>query len=116
MLKNKVGIVTGALSGLDEEALVKIITEPKNSLIKQYKKLFAFDDVILEFEDDALAAIAEKALEQQTGARGLRSILEETLTQLMFDVPKNDNILKVTITRDVVLNKAEPDILYRSNN
>lgn len=112
-LVGRLPVIT-ALSGLDEEALVRILTEPKNSLIKQYKKLFAFDDVVLEFEEGALSAVAEKALEQQTGARGLRSILEETLTQLMFDVPKDKNIRKVTITRDTVLNKSKPDILYRN--
>ncbi len=112
-LVGRLPVIT-ALSGLDEEALVRILTEPKNSLIKQYKKLFAFDDVVLEFEEGALSAVAEKALEQQTGARGLRSILEEILTQLMFDVPKDKNIRKVTITRDTVLNKSKPDILYRN--
>lgn len=112
-LVGRLPVIT-ALSGLDEEALVRILTEPKNSLIRQYKKLFAFDDVVLEFEADALRAVAEKALEQQTGARGLRSILEETLTQLMFDVPKDKNIRKVTITKDVVLNKEKPRILYRN--
>lgn len=112
-LVGRLPVIT-ALSGLDEEALVRILTEPRNSLIRQYKKLFAFDDVVLEFEADALRAVAEKALEQQTGARGLRSILEETLTQLMFDVPKDKNIRKVTITKDVVLNKENPRILYRN--
>ncbi len=113
-LVGRLPVIT-ALSGLDEEALVRILTEPKNSLIKQYKKLFAFDDVILDFEDAALKAVAAKALEQQTGARGLRSILEDTLTQLMFDVPKDNNIRKVTITDDVVVNKAEPVISYKNS-
>ncbi len=108
-LVGRLPVIT-ALSGLDESALVRILTEPKNSLMKQYKKLFAFDDVQLEFTDDALTAIAEKALQNQTGARGLRGIMEQTLTQLMFDVPADKTITKVTITADVINNNAEPII------
>ncbi len=103
--------VITALSGLDSDALVKILTEPKNSLMKQYKKLFAYDDVLLEFTDDALLAIAEKALEQQTGARGLRGIMEQTLTQLMFDVPADETITKVIINAQVITDGAEPTVI-----
>ncbi|MBQ9742673.1 MAG: ATP-dependent Clp protease ATP-binding subunit ClpX [Ruminococcus sp.] len=108
-LVGRLPVIT-ALSGLDEEALVRILTEPKNSLVKQYKKLFAYDEVLLEFEPDALKAIAKKALEQQTGARGLRGILEHTLTQLMFDVPADETIDKVVITEQVITENALPDI------
>ncbi len=109
-LVGRLPVIT-ALSGLDSDALVKILTEPKNSLMKQYKKLFAYDDVLLEFTDDALLAIAEKALEQQTGARGLRGIMEQTLTQLMFDVPADETITKVIITAQVITEGAEPTII-----
>lgn len=109
-LVGRLPVIT-ALSGLDSDALVRILTEPKNSLMKQYKKLFAYDDVVLEFTDDAMIAIAEKALEQQTGARGLRGIMEQTLNQLMFDVPSDDSITKVIITALVVKDGAEPTII-----
>ena len=112
-LVGRLPVIT-ALSGLDENALVRILTEPKNSLMKQYKKLFAFDNVQLEFTDDALSAIAEKALKNQTGARGLRGIMESTLTQLMFDVPADETISKVTITADVINSDAEP-LIVRDN-
>ena len=112
-LVGRLPVIT-ALSGLDENALVRILTEPKNSLMKQYKKLFAFDNVQLEFTDDALSAIAEKALKNQTGARGLRGIMESTLTQLMFDVPADETISKVTITADVINSDAEP-LIVREN-
>ena len=109
-LVGRLPVIT-ALSGLDSDALVRILTEPKNSLMKQYKKLFAYDDVVLEFTEDAMIAIAEKALEQQTGARGLRGIMEQTLNQLMFDVPSDDTITKVIITAEVVRDGAEPTII-----
>lgn len=108
-LVGRLPVIT-ALSGLDEDALVRILTEPKNSLVKQYQKLFAFDDVLLEFEDDALKAVANKAIEAQTGARGLRGIMEGVLTQLMFDVPSDDTIEKIIITEEAVKNGAEPKI------
>lgn len=109
-LVGRLPVIT-ALSGLDSDALVKILTEPKNSLMKQYKKLFAYDNVLLEFTDDALLAIAEKALEQQTGARGLRGIMEQTLTQLMFDVPADDTITKVIITAQVITEGVQPTVI-----
>ncbi len=109
-LVGRLPVIT-ALSGLDSDALVRILTEPKNSLMKQYKKLFAYDDVLLEFTDDALLAVAEKALEQQTGARGLRGIMEQTLTQLMFDVPADKTINKVIITAKVITDGAEPTVI-----
>ena len=109
-LVGRLPVIT-ALSGLDCDALVKILTEPKNSLMKQYKKLFAYDDVLLEFTEDALVAVAKKALEQQTGARGLRGIMEQTLTQLMFDVPADKSITKVIITGEVISDVAEPTVI-----
>ncbi len=109
-LVGRLPVIT-ALSGLDEGALVRILTEPKNSLVKQYQKLFAFDDVLLEFEDDALKAVAQKAIEAQTGARGLRGIMEGVLTQLMFEVPSDDTIEKIIITEEAVKSGAEPKII-----
>ncbi len=109
-LVGRLPVIT-ALSGLDEESLIRILTEPKNSLVKQYQKLFAFDDVLLEFEDDALRAVANKAIEAQTGARGLRGIMEGVLTQLMFEVPSDDTIKKIIITEEAVKNGAEPKII-----
>ena len=109
-LVGRLPVIT-ALSGLDENSLVRILTEPKNSLIKQYQKLFAFDNVLLEFEDDALKAVAKKAIEAETGARGLRGIMEGVLTQLMFEVPSDDTIEKIVITEETVKNGADPEII-----
>ena len=99
-------IVTG-LESLNFEALVKILKEPKNSLIKQYKKMFLLDNVDLIFEDDAINAVAEKALKLGTGARGLRTILEESMLDLMYKIPSDKTIAKVTITRNFLENSAE---------
>ncbi|MBP5599664.1 MAG: ATP-dependent Clp protease ATP-binding subunit ClpX [Lachnospiraceae bacterium] len=96
------------LEGLDEEAMLRILKEPKNALIKQYKKLFNMDNVELEFEDEAILAIAKKAMEQKTGARGLRSILENIMMDVMFKIPSDDTIIKCTITKECVTGKAEP--------
>lgn len=109
-LVGRLPVIT-ALSGLDEDSLVRILTEPKNSLIKQYQKLFAFDNVLLEFEDEALRAVAQKAIEAQTGARGLRGIMEGVLTQLMFEVPSDDTIEKIVITEEAVKNGTDPEII-----
>ena len=100
--------VLTALNGLDENALVRILEEPKDSLIKQYKKLFDIDGVELVFEDDALRAMASKAIERRTGARGLRSIMEETLKQLMFEIPADETVYKITITEAMVNGEGEP--------
>ena len=96
--------VLTTLDGLDEEALIKILTEPKNSIIKQYQRLFALDNVELIFEESALKTIAQKAIERNTGARGLRSIMEDTLKTLMYEVPSDHTIEKVTITADTIEN------------
>ncbi len=108
-LVGRLPVIT-ALNGLDESALVRILKEPKDSLVKQYTKLFAIDGVELYFKDDALTAIAQKAIERHTGARGLRSIMEETLKELMYEVPSDENVVKITITADAVNTKAEPEI------
>ena len=100
--------VTVALSELSEKSLVRIIREPKNSLIKQYQTLFAMDDVELEVDDEAVSAIAAKALSLNTGARGLRGIFESIMTALMYEIPSEDDVTKVIITREVVEDGAEP--------
>lgn len=101
------------MQGLDEDMLVKILKEPKNAIIKQYQKLLALDHVDLEFDDDALHAIAQKALEKDTGARALRSIIEDFMLDIMYEVPKDENIGKVTITRAYVEGKGGPRIEIR---
>jgi ATP-dependent Clp protease ATP-binding subunit ClpX len=100
--------VVVTLNDLDEDALIKILTQPKNALTKQYKYLFAMDDVELEFDESSLKAIAGKAVEQHTGARGLRSIVESFITSIMYDIPSHPEIGKCIITEDVVLNGAKP--------
>ena len=97
-----------SLEPLDEEALVKILTEPKNAIVKQYKALFDLDDVELEFEEDAIREIAHKAYTRKTGARGLRSILEHTMNDLMFTIPSDDTITKCIVTKDSILGNSEP--------
>ena len=99
------------LEELDEDALVSILTEPKNALVKQYKELFAMENVDLEFDDEALKAIAKKAIERKTGARGLRSILEDILLDIMFELPSRDEVEKCLITKETVMNKAEPTLV-----
>lgn len=102
--------VITALSGLDTDALVKILTVPKNSIVQQYKKLFALDGVELLFEEEALRAIAQQAQDQHTGARGLRGIMEDILTDLMFEAPSDPTIDKIIITEGVIKNGAAPQI------
>ncbi len=108
-LVGRIPVIT-ALSALDEAALVRILREPKNSLLNQYKKLFDLDKVDLEFTEDALTAIAQKTLERKTGARGLRSIMEDILMPLMYRVPSDYTIEKVVITKEAVENGAPPEI------
>ena len=102
--------VVVTLNALDEEALIRILKEPKNSLLRQYRKLFEMDGVELEFDEPALKSIAEKAMERKTGARGLRSIVEDTVMDLMFEIPSDDTIRKCIITKDAVEKKGEPVI------
>lgn len=108
-LVGRLPVVT-ALSGLDIEALIKILTEPKNSLVKQYKRLFELDNIELDFEPAALQAIAQQALDRNTGARGLRSIMESILTDLMFESPSDYTIEKIVITENAVKDHAQPKI------
>lgn len=105
--------VTVSLNALDEAALMEILEKPKNSLIKQYKKLFELDNVKLSFEKEAVEAIAKKALEHKTGARGLRSIMEKTVMDLMYHVPSNEKIAKCVITKGTVEGISEAEITYR---
>lgn len=99
------------LEELDEDALVRILTEPKNALVKQYKELFKMEDVDLEFDEEALRLIAKKAIERKTGARGLRSIIEETMLDIMYDIPSRDDVEKCLITKDTVEKKGEPTLV-----
>ena len=107
--------IIASLKELDKEALIKITTEPKNALVKQYKKLLQMDDVELVFEQEALEAIVDKAIERKTGARGLRSIIEDIMRDIMFDIPSNEKIEKCIITKDTVLNNVGPKIIENPN-
>ncbi|HKY66364.1 MAG TPA: hypothetical protein VJM49_08345, partial [Acidimicrobiales bacterium] len=108
--------VIGAVSSLDHEALIRILNEPKNALIKQYRKIFEFEDVELEFADDALEAIADQALLRGTGARGLRAILEEVLLDLMYELPSRSDVGKCVVDRAVVLERVNPTLVPRSES
>lgn len=105
--------VTVSLELLSEEALLRILREPKNALVKQYQKLFEYDDVKLEFSDESLREVAKLATERKTGARGLRSIMESVMMDLMYEVPSDNNIGICTITKSVVDKTGEPEIIYR---
>ncbi|MPM80943.1 ATP-dependent Clp protease ATP-binding subunit ClpX [bioreactor metagenome] len=98
------------LNALDKEALINILSKPKNALVKQYRKLFELDDVELEFNNDALEAIAEEAIKRNTGARGLRAIMEDVMQNIMFDIPSEETITKVIITKDTIENK-NPEVI-----
>ena len=98
---------------LDEDDLVRILTEPKNALVKQYKKLIALDGVDLDFSDNALREIARQAIARNTGARGLRSIIESTMKNVMYEIPSEPDIEKVIITKDTVDKKQRPRIIYK---
>ena len=107
--------IIATLKELDKQALLDIITKPKNSLVKQYKKLFEIDHVDLEFEDDALDAIVDKAIERKTGARGLRSILEEIMRDIMFEIPSNPKIERCIITKDTIKKGGKPELIINEN-
>ncbi len=107
--------VLAVLEDLDESALIKILKEPKNALVKQFKKLLSFDNVELTFTDGALRAIAQEAIKRKTGARGLRAIIEEIMTDIMFEVPSKKNIREVIVNEDVVINKSSPIYIYEDN-
>ena len=106
--------VVAPLQELDEEALVKILTEPKNALVKQYKRLLDMDGVELKFTDDALAAVAKKAKAQKSGARGLRSILERAMLDVMYDIPSVDNIAEAVVNEECIADDKPPVIVYRN--
>lgn len=104
------------LDELDEQALIKILLEPKNAVIKQYQELFKMDDVELEFEEDALKAIAKLAYDRKTGARGLRTIIEKSLMNIMFELPSRQDISKVILTKESVLEGKDPKLVFKTNN
>ncbi|HJC21113.1 MAG TPA: ATP-dependent protease ATP-binding subunit ClpX [Candidatus Butyricicoccus avicola] len=112
-LIGRLPVIVG-LHSLDEDALVRILNEPKNALVKQYQKLFALDDVQLIFEPDSLREVARIAVERNTGARGLRGVLEGVMTDIMFEIPSDHTIEKVVITKDVVLGQAGPIVTHRT--
>ena len=107
--------IIATLQELDEKSLVKILKEPKNSLIKQYKRLFEFENVELLFKDGAISEIAKKAIRKKTGARGLRSIIESLLLKTMFKLPTMESVQKVVIDQSVVKNDNEPLIIHTKN-
>lgn len=107
--------IVATLRELDRETLIDIVTKPKNAIVKQYKKLFKLDNVQLEFEKEALEAIVDKAIERKTGARGLRSIIEEIMRDIMFEIPSNPLIEKCIITKETVLNKENPQIIINTS-
>ncbi len=106
--------ITVTLEGLDKDALIRILKEPKNALIKQYQKLFQFDEVKLRIEDDAIEAIADQAVERKTGARGLRSIMESLMMDIMYEIPSDDNIAECVITKAAVEGESTPLLHYRN--
>jgi len=108
--------IVAPLEGLQEEDLVKILTEPKNSIVKQYQKLFNLDKVELKFSEDAILAIAKKALSRKTGARGLRAIVESILLETMFEIPSKKNVKSVTVSKESVEAAKLPDVTYLSKD
>ncbi|MBT5095907.1 MAG: ATP-dependent Clp protease ATP-binding subunit ClpX, partial [Halobacteriovoraceae bacterium] len=103
--------VNALLEELSEDALVQILTKPRNAITKQYQKLFEYDGIELEFEENALNEVAKIALTKKTGARGLRSILEQTMLDVMYEIPSNDKICKVLVTHDSILGKSAPQLI-----
>ena len=104
--------IIATLNELDENSLVKILKEPKNSLLKQYQRLFEFENVELEFKDEAITEISRKAISKKTGARGLRSILENILLKTMFELPDMEDVIKVTVDKSAVKGDSEPIVTY----
>jgi ATP-dependent Clp protease ATP-binding subunit ClpX len=113
-LVGRLPVIT-TLDSLDEESLVRILTEPKNALVKQYEKLFQYDHVELTFQDEALRAVAKKAAERGIGARGLRAILEETMTDLMYNIPSDPTVSRVIITPQAINQEGEPIVEHRES-
>jgi len=106
--------VVATLHDLDDSALVRILTEPKNALIKQYQKFFEFEDTLLKFTDNALTSVSKEAIKRKSGARGLRAILEEVMLDIMYDLPSQPNVRECIINEEVVLRRADPILLYES--
>ena len=104
-----------SLDGLDEDALVKILTEPKNALVKQYQRMFSMDGVELTFTKEAIERVAKEAEERKTGARALRSIIEEAILDVMFELPSMDNVRKCIVDEEVIEKKAKPKLVYASD-
>ena len=107
--------ILSTLEDLDVDSLVKILKEPKNSLIKQYKRLFEFENVKLTFKEEAITEIAKKAISKKTGARGLRSIIEALLLKTMFKLPTMENVQEIIVDQSVVKNNTEPLVIYAKN-
>jgi ATP-dependent Clp protease ATP-binding subunit ClpX len=107
--------VVATLAELDEDALVRILTEPKNAITKQYAKLFEMEGCELEFREDALRAVSRKAMERKTGARGLRTILEHVLLDTMYELPSMENVSKVVVDESVITGESKPYIVYDSS-
>ena len=104
-----------ALAMLDEDALINILTQPKNAIIKQFQKLFEFENVELKFSEGALRAVVKEALFRKTGARGLRAILEENMLDIMYDMPGQEDLKEIVITEEVIVSQGEPICVYRSD-
>ena len=113
-LVGRLPVIT-SLKAMDRETLIKIMTEPKNSIIKQYQALFGLDEVALEFTDEAVEAVAHKSFERKTGARGLRSILESVMNEVMYEIPSDETISKCIITKEAVEGSAKPLLEYRTD-
>ena len=114
-LVGRMPVITN-LASLTKEDLVRILTEPKNALCRQYRKLFELDHVTLDFENGALDAIAQKAIDRKIGARGLRAVLESIMTEIMYEIPSDPTIQRVLITRDCVENGSKPKITHKRTN
>ena len=108
--------VVSTLHDLDEDALMEILTEPKNALVKQYQKFFEFEDTALKFTDGALKAVSQEAIHRKSGARGLRAILEDVMLDIMYDLPTQPNVKECIVNEDVVLSEADPILLYESGS
>ena len=104
--------IIATLEELDEKALIDILTKPKNALVKQYQKLFEYDNVVVEFEQEALEAVAQEAIKRNTGARGLRAILEQAMLEVMYELPAQSNIKKCVVTKDTILKGVRPVMVY----
>ena len=107
--------ITVTLEGLNRDMMIRILKEPKNAILRQYQKLLALDEVDLRFDDEALGVIADKAIARKTGARALRSIIEEFMLDIMYEIPKDDMIGRVTITKDYIENHGSPKIEMRES-